>query len=238
MVENILRVNADPDHVKKSDFWKSRLKEWTALDPPGRISEVLFGLIMVLTFTGSISISTSGRQEVRELLWAALGCNLAWGLVDAIMYLMDELIGRAHGFMQIKRIDRSINASESRKLVRENIPPLIADLMEDEEIDRFIERIRQLPEPSVKSALVWKDFFIAAQIFILVFLITLPVALPFLFIKDVAIAMRVSNGVALAFLFAGGFSLAKYAGLRPFITALAYTAIGVLLVGLTMALGG
>jgi hypothetical protein len=78
--------------MAKEDFWKTRLKEWTVLDKPTRISEILFGLIMVLTFTGTISISTAGKQEVRELLWAALGCNFAWGLVDGIMYLMDKVI--------------------------------------------------------------------------------------------------------------------------------------------------
>jgi VIT1/CCC1 family predicted Fe2+/Mn2+ transporter len=56
--------------------------------------------------------------------------------------------------------------------------------------------------------------------------------------KHVELAMRISNGIALLLLFAGGFSLARYAGLRPFITALAYTAIGVMLVALTIALGG
>jgi len=223
---------------KEQDFWKSRIRESSALDPPGRISEVLFGLIMVLTFTGSISISNAGKQEVRELLWAALGCNLAWGLVDAIMYLMDEVIGRARSFSQIKRIMKSDTIAGSRETIRENISPLLTNLMSDEEVDQLSKKIRELPEPSVKKTLVLKDFLIGGQIFILVFLSTLPVALPFLFINDVSSAMRISNGVAVVLLFAGGFALARYSGLRPVLTALIYTAIGVLLVGITMALGG
>jgi VIT1/CCC1 family predicted Fe2+/Mn2+ transporter len=238
MVKKLLRMNADPHQVQKNDFWKSRMKEWTALDPPERISEVLFGLIMVLTFTGSISVSTTGKQEIRELLWAALGCNLAWGLVDAIMYLMDELIVRAHGFTQIKRMKRSGNSFESREIIRENISPFISELMEDEDIDKLGERIRHLPEPSMTRALIFKDYLIGVQIFILVFLSTFPVALPFFFINDVAMATRISNGVAVLLLFTGGFFLARYAGLRPVITALAYAAIGMFLVALTIALGG
>jgi hypothetical protein len=238
MVKKNLIVNPYSDLSKKNDFWKSRLKKWSALDPPERISEVLFGLIMVLTFTGSISVSTAGKQEVRELLWAALGCNLAWGLVDAIMYLMDELIGRAHGFTQIKRMKRSGNRFESREIIRENISPFISELMEDEDIDRLGEKIRQLPEPSMTNALIFKDYMIGGQIFILVFISTFPVALPFLFIDDVALATRISNGVAVILLFTGGFFLARYAGLRPVITALVYATIGVFLVALTIALGG
>jgi len=238
MEKNILRANAYPDQGKKNDFWKSRLKEWTALDPPERISEVLFGLIMVLTFTGSISVSNAGKQEVRELLWAALSCNLAWGLVDAIMYLMDELIGRAHGFTQIKRMKRSDISFESREIIRENISPFISELMEDEDIDRLAEKIRQLPDPSMTRALIFKDYLIGGQIFILVFMSTFPVALPFFLINDVALATRISNGVAVILLFAGGLFLARYTGLRPIITALAYAAIGMFLVALTIALGG
>ena len=37
------------------------------LDPHERISEVLFGLIMVLTFTGSISIAEAGREDIRAV---------------------------------------------------------------------------------------------------------------------------------------------------------------------------
>jgi hypothetical protein len=224
--------------TKENDFWKTRLKEWTELDKPSRISEILFGLIMVLTFTGTISASTAGKQEVRELLWAALGCNIAWGLVDGIMYLMDVLVGRAYSVMQLNRIKKSKNTAESRDIIRDNLTPLVADLMENEDIDRLDEKLKNLPEVSVRKTFILKDFLIAGQIFILVFLVTLPVALPFLFIDNVALAMRVSNGIALLLLFMGGFSLARYSGLRPVITALTYTSIGVFLVALTMALGG
>ena len=54
-----------------------------ALDPIERVAEVVFGLIMVLTFTGSLSVATAGNAEVREMLIGALGCNLAWGVIDA-----------------------------------------------------------------------------------------------------------------------------------------------------------
>ena len=66
------------------------LRNWSkhALDPIERISETLFALIMVLTFTCSFSVAGAGREEVRELLMGALGCNVAWGFIDATLYLM------------------------------------------------------------------------------------------------------------------------------------------------------
>ena len=47
------------------------------LEPMDHISEVLFGLIMVLTFTGSLSVAEAGRLEIRTMLIGALGCNRA-----------------------------------------------------------------------------------------------------------------------------------------------------------------
>ena len=55
------------------------------LEPIDRISEVLFGLIMVLTFTGSLSVAEADRGEVRTMLIGALGCNIAWGIIDAVL---------------------------------------------------------------------------------------------------------------------------------------------------------
>ena len=59
-----------------------------ALDPVDRAAEVIFGLLMAMTFVGTISVAEGGREELRTLLVAALGCNLAWGITDAVMYLV------------------------------------------------------------------------------------------------------------------------------------------------------
>ncbi|MDL5048709.1 VIT1/CCC1 transporter family protein [Oscillatoria amoena NRMC-F 0135] len=203
-----------------------------------RISEVLFGLIMVLTFTGAISAATSGREEVSELLWAALGCNVAWGLVDAIMYLMNVMAERGHGLRVIKSIKTTSEVNVSREILREEIQPLFAKLLKDEELDRLTDRIKSLPDPSARNILSGTDLVAGVQIFLLVFLCTFPVALPFLLFDEVSIAMRASNGVALVMLFLGGYMLASYAGFKKLPTALTYALIGVLLVAMTMTLGG
>ena len=61
------------------NFWKGVVKEGAVLNPVDRISEVLFGLIMVLTFTGAISVATDGRQEIRELLMGSAGMQCGLG---------------------------------------------------------------------------------------------------------------------------------------------------------------
>ncbi len=119
-----------------------------------------------------------------------------------------------------------------------NLSPLLSERMNDDEVNQLGEKVKKLPEPSRKKSLTIKDFFISGQIFMLVFLSTFPVVLPFLFLDDVSIAMRISNGVALVIILGLGFSLARYAGLKPILTSLVFTGIGIFLVSLTIVLGG
>lgn len=219
-------------------FWKKRIQESAVLNPVDRIAEVLFGLIMVLSFTGAISASTDAREDVRELLWAALGCNIAWGLVDAIMYLMNVAIERGHAITVIKQMHEAKTDELSGEILKGEIQPAIAGLLTKEELISLSNRVKQLPEPSKKNLITGTDVLAGLQIFMLVFLCTFPVAIPFGLFDDLSVAMRVSNGVALTLLFVGGFILAGYAGFRRGITALLYMFMGVLLVALTMALGG
>ena len=69
-----------------------------------RISEVLFGLIMVLTFTCSFSVAGAGHEEVRTMLVGALGCNFAWGIIDAVFYLMGSFSVLGQGILKLRAL--------------------------------------------------------------------------------------------------------------------------------------
>ena len=47
------------------------------LSPVDRVSEMLFGLFMALTFIGAVSVAEQGREQIRTLFLTASGCNLA-----------------------------------------------------------------------------------------------------------------------------------------------------------------
>ena len=202
-----------------------------------RLSEIVFGLIMVLTFTCSFSAATSGREDVREMLVGAVGCNLAWGIIDGLMYLMGALGMRGQNLISLRRV-RGGTAAEGRSVIADALPPLVAANLREEELESLRQRLNALPEPSVRPRLRGEDWKGAFAVFLLVFLSTFPVILPFLVMRDARPALRLSNAIALLLLLYGGYKLGKFSGRSPWGTALAMAAIGIAVVGVTIALGG
>src|SRR5262245_34049225 len=152
-----------------------RAESRSVLDPTERFSEILFGLIMVLTFTGSLSAAESGRQEVRTMLIGALGCNLAWGIIDAIFYLMGTLGLRGHAVLVLRRLRRNPDPATARALVAEALPPKLAAALQPEDLDLLLRRVATLEVPQ-RTPLHREDFRGALSVFLLVFLSTFPVA--------------------------------------------------------------
>ncbi len=210
----------------------------TVLEPYDRISEVLFGLIMVLTFTGSLSVAQAGRADVRTMLIGALGCNLAWGLIDAILYIMGCLSDRGQGIRALRSLQRASTPDEAHGIIAGVLPPLVAKVFAPADYESIRKKLLQLPAPPVRPKLSGEEWRGAGAVFLWVCFTTLPVALPFLFMHEIAPAMRVSNAVAIAMLFVTGFAFGRVAEYRPWLTGLAMVFLGCALVAITMALGG
>jgi VIT1/CCC1 family predicted Fe2+/Mn2+ transporter len=208
------------------------------LDPIDRITEVLFGLIMVLTFTGSISVTSAGREEIRTLLIAAAGCNLAWGIVDAVMFLMTQLSERSRTLVAFRAARSSADPAAARAAVKEALPPVVAAVLSADELDAIRARLARQPEPPVAARLTREDWTGALGVLLLVFLSTFPVVLPFLLVDDARLALRLSNAVAIVLLFGAGWAIGRLGGGRPLRSGLWMVLIGVALVAITIVLGG
>jgi VIT1/CCC1 family predicted Fe2+/Mn2+ transporter len=208
------------------------------LDPGERIAEVLFGLIMVLTFTGSLSIAEAGRDDIRTMLIGALGCNIAWGIIDAIFYLMGCFAERARNLGTYRAVRRAAEPAEGRRLIAEALPPVLASVLVPEALERARQRLQGLPEPSEHARLTGSDWRGAGGVFLLVFLSTFPVSVPFLVMQSAAAAVRVSNGVAVVMLFAAGMAYGRLVGRSPWAFGISMVVLGSTLVALTIALGG
>ena len=111
------------------------------LEPIDRVSEILFGLIMVLTFTGSLSVAESGRAEVRIMLIGALGCNFAWGIIDAIMYLMGCLAERGATHRTVLAVHRAASRREAHQAIAANLPQIVTQALDEGELDKIRQAI-------------------------------------------------------------------------------------------------
>jgi hypothetical protein len=209
-----------------------------ALDPMERLSEVLFGLIMVLTFTGSLSLAATGRAAVRTMLIGALGCNLAWGIIDGIMYLMACLSERGRNIVTLRAVREAAEPAEAHRVIAAALPAALASILVRSDLEAMRQKLNRLPDPPARARLCKDDWRGAFGVFLLVFLSTLPVVFPFLFISDARLALRISNGIAVVMLFLAGYGYGRYSGRHPWQTGLAMVAIGVACVGITIALGG
>jgi VIT1/CCC1 family predicted Fe2+/Mn2+ transporter len=207
------------------------------LDPVERFSEIIFGLVMVLTFTGSLAVAESGREEVRDMLVAALGCNLAWGIVDGVMYVVTSIVERARRRAVLAGI-RAGSPEGARAIVLAALPEGVAAVTDEAEADRLAARVRSLPEPPRSSGFEWSDLSGAASSCVLVVAATFPPTLPFLLVEDVGRALRLSNAVAVVSLFFAGYSLGRATGVGPWRLGLAMVVLGAALVALAIALGG
>ena len=210
------------------------------LDPVSRMSEILFGLLMVLTFTGTFSVANAGESSVRELLIASLGCNLAWGLVDGCMLLLNRLAERGHNWRLLRRLQALPPGSpQAVALLADAMPVLVGRVLRAEDVHTLHQRVLEQRVARTSLRLDLSDLSAALAVFLLVVLSTLPVVLPFVLLDAPLHALRASNAVALLMLFLIGLGYGRFAGARsPVITALVFTLLGVALVSATIALGG
>jgi hypothetical protein len=208
------------------------------LSPYDRGSEMLFGLIMALTITGALSVTSATPQETRALFVSTLSCNVAWGLVDAVMYVLNSVLGRGRKLLLDRALREGADPAELRTLLAEVLPEQVAADLSTGDLESVRRAVATHPDLHAPARVQGKDLLAALGVFLVVVASTFPVALPFLLIHDVSLAKTVSRGLSLALLFVGGYAVGRYSGVRPVWMGLAMLGIGAVLVAAVTALGG
>jgi hypothetical protein len=209
------------------------------LDPADRLGEVLFGLIMALGFTAAVRL---GREEPdnRELFIGILGCNIAWGIVDCVMYILTALFDRGRRARIVRAALSAPTEESALASVGEELDDRLAPLTTAEErltIYRWVlELARRAQQEKVRVRR--EDLFGGIAAGLLVILATIPIVVPYLLIQNPHAAARVSHLTGLTLLFLVGASWGRAAGGSGWRLGLGLTALGLLLVGVTVVLGG
>jgi VIT1/CCC1 family predicted Fe2+/Mn2+ transporter len=207
------------------------------LDPVDRASEVLFGLIMVLTFTVTLNAAEAGQPDVRAMLVGALGCNFAWGVIDAVMFLMGIKGERSLASRTVHAIREATTVRAAHAIIAGALPTIVLPALSTPDLERIRLHLLQISDTIIEPRLSRLDYLGALCVFGLVFICTLPVVVPFMLLQDASLALRISNLIAITMLFLTGFTFGRQSG-RPWRVGLLMVAIGFSLMSVAVVLGG
>jgi hypothetical protein len=211
------------------------------LDPEDSLAELLFGLIMALTFTvGARLLTQASDIHPRELIVAMIGCNVAWGLIDAVLYLIGLFLYRNRRVLFVRRLKAAATDRQALDAIREEFnledEPAIPDSDRAALHRMMLEILRHAR--TERAHLRRQDLAAALVIAVLVSATALPGVLPFFVVDDDYLALRIANLVQICLLFAVGFRWARHSGESPWRTGLYMVLLGLVLVGVALALGG
>jgi hypothetical protein len=208
------------------------------LEPLERISEILFGLIIVLTFTCTIKAKETGRGEVRAILIEALGCCLAWAIIDAVFYLLGCLSKRGRGYLLLEQLRSATDPVQARRTISVALPTLIAAHLPLEAFESLRHKLTQLTDLPTAPRLTKDDWLGALGVFLLACAAVFPLVIPFVFMSDLRLALYVSHGIVIVLLFLAGYALGRHSSRRPWRVAVAMVVLGCALIGVALLLGG
>lgn len=228
--EHFATPNAGPSSI----FFSER----RLLNPVDRITEILYGLIMALTITCTISVSQARRTEITEMFFETLGTNIAWGLIDAVMYIITILGEKGHKIILLNNVRKSKNDQEAWAIIHDFLPIVPKDSFKEYDLESIRKALLQVPDSALQVRITWKEVKKATGIFFLMILSTFPVALPFVLVSNVREALRISNFLAIILMIICGSLLAKYGGYNKLLMSIAMALLGSVLVAITIILGG
>ena len=148
-----------------------------------------------------------------------------------------ELTERGRGVLTLRAVHNAASPHEAHGVIAGAVPPVLAKVLSGDDLENMRQGLLRMGEVPPRG-LGKRDWLGALAVFLLVVLSTFPVVIPFLFFQDVQFALRMSNLVAIAMMFVCGILLGRHGGYHPWRTGFSVVLLGVLLVGITIALGG
>jgi hypothetical protein len=211
------------------------------LDPGDTLGELIFGLIMVLTFTlGARLLESSDEPDGRELLIAAIGCNIAWGIIDGFLFALGRIFERLRVATLVDSVRLASDEPAAVAALQAELDSDLTGLGDPPARDKFyasiVAAVRKQPKETVR--ILADDLLGAVRVFCLVVATALPAALPFLLLENGYVALRVSNTLLIGSLFVVGFFWGRHVRARPLLAGSLVMSIGIVLVLIAVPLGG
>jgi hypothetical protein len=151
-------------------------------------------MVLTVTLTAGLAVA-EGRRGVRQLLLAAIGSCVAWGIIDATMYIMNCMLIRRGRIRLVEAVQHAADTKAALVLIQHGIEPELQKLLPPEEAEAFDKSVlKHITGAHIAKKILTKgDFYGALGCFWLVFVSCLPAAIPFLIFHQPQVALRVSK---------------------------------------------
>jgi hypothetical protein len=219
------------------------------LAPIDVLSEIIFSVLILLTFTLAFRIFTIGANSneplpaayITELLVGALGATVAWGLIDGVMYALMSVFERGEKHRLLMRVQAATSEGEGIEAIAEELDFVLEPITGHAKRQLiYADVFEHLRDSKPRPVTFTREELLAAIACVVVAVVAvLPSLTPLLLLRhDYLLAVRLSNLISFGVLFIAGYQWGKYSGMHPLKTGFLLFVIGVVLVALAIPLGG
>ncbi len=218
------------------------------IDPIDRLTESLFSILILLTFTmTSWIISRSGSDQmltsenIFDLAIAALVTVIAYGAIDGVIYALLTMFGRGESHRLLQGIQAADSEQEAVEVIADYLDYTLEPITGEPERQQLYHHILvQLRNSQPREIGLKREDITAGLTHILVaILVIIPPLFPLVAMRrDPGMAILVSNLISFFLLFFVGYRWGKYTGANPWKTGLIILAVITVLVLFLFWLGG
>ena len=218
------------------------------LYPHERLVEILYGLVIALTITSAVRVITGGGSlDINLMVTTSLGAGLSWGIIDAMLYIL-VIVFQKHRYTRIAgKISSAKDEFEALATIQEDLEDSLVGTLDAEDQKSVYQFVLHAQRRKSKASytrqpksieITREDIFGAGQVFFAMLLATLVVVVPLLLIQPPHLAVLASNIVAFVVLFVVGYTWAKHTNIRKTMFGILLVTLGVVIVGISLVLGG
>lgn len=219
------------------------------LDPIDELSQVIYSILILLTFTLAFRIfklqSGAGvhleSEQVTELLLAALGATIAWGIIDGLMYVLTSVFERNEKQRLLIAVQSAPTDEEAVQAIADELDFTLEPITtETKRSDLYADVLAHLRDSRPQNVGLKREDLAGGLGTLLVALVAvIPSLLPFVLIPNSAfLALRVSNIVSFVVLFVSGWRWGRRTHSNPWLTGLTLVLAGAAMVLIAIPLGG
>lgn len=219
------------------------------LDPIDLLSQAIYSILIVLTFTlafriarfGAGALATASSEQINQLLIAAVGAALAWGVIDGIMYVLMSVFERSERHRLLQGILSAQTEQEGLDAIQAELEHILEPITkESDRRDLYRDVLAHLREGELRPVGLKREDIVGGLGSVLVAVgAALPSIAPLALIRNNPfLAIRASNVVSFIMLFILGYRWGAYTGANPWKTGLLLVAVGVIMTLVAIYLGG